>query len=1351
MPRPEDFDTTRIILKNSSTSTALPGLTTNLNADNQFTGLYKGELAVNTYAENNVISSAGIFIRVGAAATESPGDKLIRIGPAFVTNDLITANSPTVPNLGSVTLNKTGQLWHRQTDKAFFVHDGTLWQKLTPSLATASTAGLIELATSLEVLEGTAPDKAVTPLSLDQWKTDRQLVSEKEPSFSFYVDGYSGNDAVENDGRDLYRPFKTIERALLEVAKVSYRPNAGDVTDYYATSTVFIGVGDYIVDNRPGSGLATDIGILNNSSRGAIQPLTVGAIVSYDPVTKKLVVSGAMEEELVAGQQIFSSGGGRAIIQEVLEDGYTLKSTKGSWVATQTISVPQHRAYNSVNGGITVPRGCSLVGADLRKTRIRPRYVGDLEAWTADDQCFGTGRTSIFKVTGGVYCWSLTFTDNLNILSSHHLCTCVEFTSSDELSNPTAGYYAKIFRGLGNTTSPTMNSGELSIVDQESVIVTSTLSATALDSDNFAVVDSIAGSSPYIFNCSVLSRFGLCGMLVDGARSSGLRSMVTAQFTNVSQQVDPLAFEEDETYPGGKRYKADWRHFSFKACNNAYIQIVSCFVVGSAIHFNTEAGGEMSITNSCSNFGDLSLFSRGYSSNTLPQDTGGTISKLIPPKPILDNKVEIFVLPFLPALSTSTKLYVDGDLAEERISPYTFVPGENIYIDDGEGTIYSAKLSNTAPLFAYDTVNNGWYFITEPVSNGIFTNKEVLENFPIYIDRVPDERSEDERIYWLKLEGIDSDSQRRPVENFILRFNELLMGKTLTETLFVAKVSDTDPSGTPLAPGTFAIALLSGEGRNELLSDIYPPLNVNSPDSNSFNSLTYRSTQTILIALGLSLEEQNSLLVPSDTEVTLPVTINAEFARPSIIRCSQHTWEWQGYMNYSSALPKFQQKVFTFAQSMERIKTETGGGRVYATGMDQDGNFIIGDKVVDLKTGNERTLNGSDNDSLVFKRVTVTERLLMFPNSTLDLRSTKLSIDSRTRFTNPITTNSLTYATTEQPGFIELATDAEVSGATDRFRAVTPSQLPIFVSNRLSALIKSIVTVRLSAFSDTPVPSRSGTSSSIFLHPYGGSEVSVYDVSEAQWVLLSLPDPEQPLEFDLISIGAFTPDTNYDIYAYNSGTYANPTLGLEAVAWVNNTTHPPRQTKDGALVKGLAPEKRLIGVVRTTTSGTTEIDLGGVKYTSGDMTPAVCYVSNLFNTYDLTLKYFFGNPWNLIWWTQPTWGLPPVYGTNSQCRFVLASNSLVTAFLDIYSNNAVGIPDTTVDSVLYVAPGINSSEQPPDDAFYGEVNSTNSTANSNWARTLSSGYNFIQYLYQQSGGNLVNEHPAHGMIVIIKV
>ena len=34
---------------------------------------------------------------------------------------------------------------------------------------------------------------------------------------------------------------------------------------------------------------------------------------------------------------------------------------------------------NSVRGGVIIPRGTSIVGKDLRKTKIRPKYVPDPE------------------------------------------------------------------------------------------------------------------------------------------------------------------------------------------------------------------------------------------------------------------------------------------------------------------------------------------------------------------------------------------------------------------------------------------------------------------------------------------------------------------------------------------------------------------------------------------------------------------------------------------------------------------------------------------------------------------------------------------------------------------------------------------------------------------------------------------------------------------------------------------------------------------------------------------------------------------------------------------------------------
>ena len=60
--------------------------------------------------------------------------------------------------------------------------------------------------------------------------------------------------------------------------------------------------------------------------------------------------------------------------------------------------------FNSVHGGIVVPRGTSIVGLDLRKTRIRPLYVPN----PTDDN---VPSSAIFRITGACYFWQFTFFD----------------------------------------------------------------------------------------------------------------------------------------------------------------------------------------------------------------------------------------------------------------------------------------------------------------------------------------------------------------------------------------------------------------------------------------------------------------------------------------------------------------------------------------------------------------------------------------------------------------------------------------------------------------------------------------------------------------------------------------------------------------------------------------------------------------------------------------------------------------------------------------------------------------------------------------------------------------------------
>ena len=49
-------------------------------------------------------------------------------------------------------------------------------------------------------------------------------------------------------------------------------------------------------------------------------------------------------------------------------------------------------------------------------------------------------------------------------------------------------------------------------------------------------VDTVTSASPYIFNISLRSVFGMCGLDADGSKSNGFKSMVVAQFTGIGLQ-----------------------------------------------------------------------------------------------------------------------------------------------------------------------------------------------------------------------------------------------------------------------------------------------------------------------------------------------------------------------------------------------------------------------------------------------------------------------------------------------------------------------------------------------------------------------------------------------------------------------------------------------------------------------------------------------------------------------------------------------------------------------------------------------------------------------------------------------
>ena len=120
-------------------------------------------------------------------------------------------------------------------------------------------------------------------------------------------------DGIENKGNSLTKPFKTIQRALIEAARFSYLK--GNDNDLVERTTILLFPGDHIVDNRPGFGIRS-VGTAaravspSGATSGAISTLTLTLNSNFDLTS---------------------------------EDNILYK-------------------FNSVHGGVVVPRGTSIVG-----------------------------------------------------------------------------------------------------------------------------------------------------------------------------------------------------------------------------------------------------------------------------------------------------------------------------------------------------------------------------------------------------------------------------------------------------------------------------------------------------------------------------------------------------------------------------------------------------------------------------------------------------------------------------------------------------------------------------------------------------------------------------------------------------------------------------------------------------------------------------------------------------------------------------------------------------------------------------------------------------------------------------
>ena len=607
-------------------------------------------------------------------------------------------------------------------------------------------------------------------------------------------------DGIENQGNSLTKPFKTIQRALLESARFSYL--RGDDNDIVEKTTILLYPGEHLIDNRPGYAIK-DV----NGTATAVSP------------------SGA---ESFAGSELSLT----------LDSNFDL---------TQEDNILYK--FNSINGGIIIPRGTSLVGLDLRKTKIRPKYVPNPTDSNVDS-------SAIFRITGACYFWQFSifdgdesgtvYTDPVDFSDnnrskptfSHHKLTVFEYADGvnlpagyaltdldmyySKLSNAynrasgreidqkypsQAGSFSKqrpeweivgafaadpititsIISGDGATPGSVVtvttsiahgfsagtpikirgiNVSDYNVSTKVTQVISDTVFTYSLtdvranlpagpgaglapgaNASATIETDTVTGASPYIFNISLRSVYGMQGMHADGSKADGFRSMVVAQFTAVSLQKDDRAFvkynQSNRTFDsiavtkvtGAKLsaessstndafvyhldsdavYRQGWKTTHIKMSNDAVIQVVSVFAIGFHKHFEALSGGDASITNSNSNFGQFSLASDGFKADAFDKDDKGYVTSIVAPKSISSEEINVEWVQFDVNKINSTSnehLYLLGYTNEEIPPPVISQgyrigarEGERIYLD-GDGNSARVLMTN-GPITASNTQVDG--------------------------------------------------------------------------------------------------------------------------------------------------------------------------------------------------------------------------------------------------------------------------------------------------------------------------------------------------------------------------------------------------------------------------------------------------------------------------------------------------------------------------------------------------------------------------------------------------------------------------------------------------------------------
>ena len=281
-------------------------------------------------------------------------------------------------------------------------------------------------------------------------------------------------------------------------------------------------------------------------------------------------------------------------------DGYAISRPKRTVRAAVNAARPGTRIfiasgiYNEITP-IIVPQRVEVSGDGERSTIIRPVDPTKDIFWL-NNNCL------ITNMGFENYTASACAFPELSILSataqSGSSNTITLSAGADSLSSFYNEMQIEILSGTGSGQTKTISaydgSTKIATVDSAWSVTPNSTSVFKISiprrstpAANTARWTTFITSSPYVYVCSSRTTTGT-GLKVDGARATGNKSMVSAQFTQVNT--------------GG---------IGFHVLNDGYAQLVSMFSIFCDIGFLAESGGTASMGNCNVNFGNKGLQSNG--------------------------------------------------------------------------------------------------------------------------------------------------------------------------------------------------------------------------------------------------------------------------------------------------------------------------------------------------------------------------------------------------------------------------------------------------------------------------------------------------------------------------------------------------------------------------------------------------------------------------------------------------------------------------------------------------------------------------------------------------------------------